>query len=184
MTLRRWEVTRLHSVESLLWKRLWTCHETDCGMNEWQNDNENLNTWKGWFHSLRSLRGTSVAACLLRLRVQIPQGAWMFVSCECCVLSGRGLCDELITRPDESYWLWCIALCNLETSRIRQPWLMLDHNAIKKNTWKRCARKWSCPVLKYFPQIWLREQTKTMTAGLQAEIHFQDSPDLTKNINL
>ena len=23
----------------------------------------------------------------------------MFVCCECCVLSGRGLCDELITRP-------------------------------------------------------------------------------------
>jgi hypothetical protein len=25
----------------------------------------------------------------------------MFVCCECCVLSGRGLCDELITRPEE-----------------------------------------------------------------------------------
>jgi len=29
----------------------------------------------------------------------------MFVCCECCVLSGRGLCDGLITRPEESYWL-------------------------------------------------------------------------------
>jgi len=29
----------------------------------------------------------------------------MFVCCECCVLSGRGLCDELITRPEESYRL-------------------------------------------------------------------------------
>jgi len=27
----------------------------------------------------------------------------MFVCCECCVLSGRGLCDELITRPEASY---------------------------------------------------------------------------------
>jgi len=26
----------------------------------------------------------------------------MFFCCECCVLSGRGLCDELITRPEES----------------------------------------------------------------------------------
>jgi hypothetical protein len=26
----------------------------------------------------------------------------MSVSCECCVLSGIGLCDELITRPEES----------------------------------------------------------------------------------
>jgi hypothetical protein len=27
----------------------------------------------------------------------------MFVYCEYCVLSGRGLCDGLITRPEESY---------------------------------------------------------------------------------
>ena len=27
----------------------------------------------------------------------------MFVCCECYVLSGRGLCDELLTRPEESY---------------------------------------------------------------------------------
>jgi hypothetical protein len=26
----------------------------------------------------------------------------MDICCECCVLSGRGLCDELITRPEES----------------------------------------------------------------------------------
>jgi len=26
----------------------------------------------------------------------------MFVCCECFVLSGRGLCNELITRPEES----------------------------------------------------------------------------------
>jgi hypothetical protein len=25
----------------------------------------------------------------------------MSVSCECCVLSGRGLCDELVPRPEE-----------------------------------------------------------------------------------
>jgi hypothetical protein len=37
----------------------------------------------------------------------------MFVCCECCVLSGRGLCDELITRPEESYRLWCV-VCDLE----------------------------------------------------------------------
>jgi hypothetical protein len=28
--------------------------------------------------------------------------AWIFVCCECYV-SGRGLCDQLITHPDESY---------------------------------------------------------------------------------
>jgi hypothetical protein len=30
------------------------------------------------------------------------------LSCECCVLSGRGLCDELVTRPEESYRVWCV----------------------------------------------------------------------------
>ena len=34
-----------------------------------------------------------------------PTGAWIFVCCECCVLSGRGLCDGLITRPEEPYRL-------------------------------------------------------------------------------
>ena len=38
----------------------------------------------------------------------------MSVCCECYVLSGRGLCDELITRPEESYRLWCVVVCDLE----------------------------------------------------------------------
>jgi len=38
----------------------------------------------------------------------------MSVCCECCVLSGRGLCDGLISRPEESYRLWCIVVCDLE----------------------------------------------------------------------
>jgi len=42
----------------------------------------------------------------------------MFVCCECCVLSGRGLCDKLITRPEESYRLWCVVVCDLETTKI------------------------------------------------------------------
>jgi hypothetical protein len=37
----------------------------------------------------------------------------MCVCCECCVLSGRGLCDGLITHPEESYQLWCV-VCGLE----------------------------------------------------------------------
>ena len=38
----------------------------------------------------------------------------MFVCFECRVLSGRGCCDELITRPEESYRLWCVVVCDLE----------------------------------------------------------------------
>jgi hypothetical protein len=44
-----------------------------------------------------------------------PTGALSSIRCECCVLSGRGFCDELITRPEESYQLWCV-VCDLETS--------------------------------------------------------------------
>ena len=53
----------------------------------------------------RGLRRRSATARLLRSWVRIPPGAWMFVCCGCCVLSGRGLCDELIARPEESYRL-------------------------------------------------------------------------------
>ena len=36
----------------------------------------------------------------------LPRG--MGVCFECCVLSGRGLCVGLITRPEESYRLLCV----------------------------------------------------------------------------
>ena len=39
------------------------------------------------------------------------------------MLSGRGLCDELITRPEESYRLWYVIVCDLETSRIGAPYI-------------------------------------------------------------
>jgi hypothetical protein len=37
----------------------------------------------------------------------IPAGG-MRVCRECCVLSGRSLCDGLITRSKESYRIWCV----------------------------------------------------------------------------
>jgi hypothetical protein len=58
---------------------------------------------KRLFQWPRGLRRGSAAARLLRLWVQIPPVAWKSVCFECCVLSGRDLCDELITRPEESY---------------------------------------------------------------------------------
>jgi hypothetical protein len=36
----------------------------------------------------------------------------MFVSCTMFVLSGRGLCDGPITRPEESHRLWCVSECD------------------------------------------------------------------------
>jgi len=42
-------------------------------------------------------------------------------------LSGRGLCDELITRPEESYRLCCVVVCDLETSRMGAPYIYDSH---------------------------------------------------------
>jgi hypothetical protein len=67
------------------------------------------------------LRRGSKAARLFALRVRTPPEAWVSVSCECCMLSGRGLCDGPIPRPEESYRLWCVAVCDLKPSRMRQP---------------------------------------------------------------
>ena len=79
----------------------------------------------------RGLRRRSAAARLLRLWVRIPPGAWMSVCWQCCVLSGRGLCDGLITRPEESYRLWCVVVCVLETSsRMRRTWPALGCSAM------------------------------------------------------
>ena len=44
-----------------------------------------------WGHSLARIVGSN------------PAGAWIFVSCECRVLAGRGLCFGLITFPGESH---------------------------------------------------------------------------------
>jgi len=74
----------------------------------------------------------------------------MFVCCECCVLSGRGLCDELITCPEESYRLWRVVVCDLETSRIRrlkpatglwkiqQKWVITTRKQTNKQTYIAC----------------------------------------------
>ena len=40
------------------------------------------------------------------LWVRIPLEAWISFSCDCCVLSGRGLCNGSIIHPGESYWAW------------------------------------------------------------------------------
>ena len=57
----------------------------------------------------------------------------MFGSCVCCV--GRGLCDGLITRPEETYRACvcvCQILCGLETSTMRWSERKLDYCATEK----------------------------------------------------
>ena len=40
----------------------------------------------------------------------------------CCQVEVSGVYDELITRPEESYRLWCVVECALENSWRKRPW--------------------------------------------------------------
>jgi hypothetical protein len=84
---------------------------------------------------------------------QVPEAAWsktwiyspssagiagsnpavsMNVGFECCVFLVRSLCVGLITRPEESYRLWCDFVCDLETLWVRRPWSALNFRAKKR----------------------------------------------------
>jgi hypothetical protein len=58
----------------------------------------------------------------------------MFVCCECCATSGRSLYDELVTRPEDSYRLWCVVENDLENSRMRRTWPTWGCRAKNKQT--------------------------------------------------
>jgi hypothetical protein len=79
-------------------------------------------------------KGWSAAARLLRLWVRIQTEAWMFVSCECCVLSDIGLCVGAITRTEESYRMWRVWVWSwiLDNEEALVHWGLLHHG--KENT--------------------------------------------------
>jgi len=58
-------------------------------------------------------RGRSLAG----IAVSNPAMRYVSVCCDCCV-SGRSLCDELITCPGEPYRQWCVVVCDLKTTKI------------------------------------------------------------------
>jgi hypothetical protein len=81
----------------------------------------------------RGLGHRCAVARLMRSWVLIPQRAWLsFCLWVLCVI--RGFCDELITRPEESYRMRCIVVCDLETSWMRRPWPTGGSVAPKTNT--------------------------------------------------
>ena len=55
------------------------------------------------------------------------------------MLSGRGLCDELITRPDESYRLCCVVVCDLEN--LKNDKAMTRDGSQRHGKKKICKRK-------------------------------------------
>jgi len=60
-------------------------------------------------------------------------------------LSGRGLCDELITRPEESYRLCCVVVCDLETSRMGATYIY-DISRLRVNGFCVIAKCVVCTV--------------------------------------
>jgi hypothetical protein len=106
-------------------------------------------------HWPRGLSRRSMAARPLRSWVRIPTRAWMFVCCECCVLSGRGLCDGLVIRSEESYRLW--RLCDQETSYARRlkPARGLWNTGEKKKTRLLCCSdKYLVIKIRQFTLYW------------------------------
>ena len=109
---------------------------------------------------------------------------------ECCVLSGRGLCDKLITRPEESYRLWCVVVCDLKTSRMRRPWPALGRSATKKmvvhivttgHKWLSTDEaKWNCG------SIWARTigNSKTLIYIFWKDNFENHLPTLNSTLNL
>ena len=122
----------------------WSARRRDLYLTTHDTHNRQISMPAVGFEPKISAGERSAAARLLRSWVRIPTGAWIFVCCECRVLSGRGLCDELITRPEESYRLCCVVVCDLETSRMGDPYIY-DISLLRVNdltlillTW----RKW------------------------------------------
>ena len=50
-----------------------------------------------------------------------------------CVLSGRGLCDEPITHPDESYRLCYVVVCDLENLVHEEAMAYCGQSSLKQN---------------------------------------------------
>ena len=106
---------------------------------------------------LRGLRSRFVADHLLRLWVWIPLGALTLVCCECCVLSGRALCNELIIRPEwilptaVHHCVWsrnfkneeALALWGLLCQKKRICWYIISINGFATMLPKRPSNHWS-----------------------------------------
>ena len=69
----------------------------------------------------------------------------MDVCCECWVLSGKGLCDELVTRPEKSYWLWCVVVCDLRRNLVNEE--TLAHLGLSRLVQTNPSLKWRLYVV-------------------------------------
>ena len=80
------------------------------------------------------------------------------------MLSGRGLCDGLITRPEESYRLWRVVVCDQETSNEEAK---ARYGAVK-NTTKRVGtprKQTTNNLLTYLHTPWSRVLLEKLTGS-------------------
>jgi hypothetical protein len=64
----------------------------------------------------------------------------------CCVLSGRGLCDKLITRPEASYRLWRVVACDHETSLYEEAEARAGLQSQGNKIWRNSGSKYRAIV--------------------------------------
>jgi len=81
-----------------------------CIVSVWRRVCYHTSVWSNQSQWPRGRKRVSAAVCLQGLRVRICPGTWISVSCECCVLSGRGLCDGPNSHAEECilvcHWVW------------------------------------------------------------------------------
>jgi hypothetical protein len=117
----------------------------------------------------------------------------MFICCECCVLSGRGLCDGLITRPEESYRLWRVIVCDQETPKTRrlkpatglwkiQPqWVVTPRKQTNKQTWFNFLYDFLSEAFVFHPRSIPRDTASLSMSSCCFNQNLISSTDLTKN---
>jgi len=89
----------------------------------------------------------------------------MNVCCECCVVSCRGLCKRTDHLSRESYRLWYVVLCDLETSWMRRSWPTAGCRAKNKTNFPCDLR--NAPI-GFSPFSGKEIQTLTFTTYLQS----------------
>jgi hypothetical protein len=80
------------------------------------------------------------------------------------VLSGRGLCDKLITRPEESYRLWCVAVCDLENVKNEE---VMTRGGSQRHSKKKKRKIWDpiyCTLSMYLDYVLLWPDYGCITA--------------------
>jgi hypothetical protein len=90
------------------------------------------------FQQLRGLRCRSAATRCWDCGFESHRGHGRLsvANAVCCQV--RGFCEGLITRPEESYWLWCVIMCGLETLGMRRLWPTGGGGSVQSKT-KLCA---------------------------------------------